>query len=308
MVEARDTALEAVLKRDRAVVVAGLAGVTTIAWIYMVREARAMDHTGVCQCLGMKMSGPDIQAWSPSQLVPLFLMWAEMMVAMMLPSAAGMILLYASVNRKRREREQPFVPTGFFLLGYLSIWTVFSAVAAVAQWVLHATALLSSTMVSSSPMLAGLLLVAAGVFQWTPLKNACLTHCRSPLGYLLTDWHEGKTGAFLMGLKHGTYCTGCCWFLMALLFVAGVMNMWWVAIISVLVLAEKAAPRGLLIGRAAGILFVAWGVWLLVKATATGELAGKMPALPGVSMPAYAPVVWCCNPLSTSADRLAPYI
>src|SRR6185312_9438114 len=153
----------------------------------MAVEARAMIHTGVCQCAGMKMSGPDTQAWSVSTLVPLFLMWAEMMVAMMIPSAAPMILTFATVNRKRREQERPFVPTGIFLSGYLAVWTAFSALAAGAQWVLHSTALLSPMMVSTSPILGGALLVVAGVFQWTPLKGACLRHCRSPLSFLMTD-------------------------------------------------------------------------------------------------------------------------
>ncbi len=243
---------------------AGLAGITALAWLYMVREARVMNVTGVCHCAGLKMSGPDMQAWSAAQLVPLFLMWAEMMVAMMIPSAAPMILTFATVNRKRREQERPFVPTGIFLSGYLVAWTAFSALAAVAQWALHATALLSPMMVSTSPVLGGVLLIAAGVFQWTPLKNSCLTHCRSPLSFLMTDWREGKAGAFAMGLKHGAYCTGCCWFLMALLFVAGVMNMWWVAIISILVLAEKVLPKGLWLGKIAGVFLATWGIWMLV--------------------------------------------
>jgi predicted metal-binding membrane protein len=258
------TPSETLLKRDRLIVLAALFGIGALAWVYMVREARAMANTGVCCCAGMKMSGPDMDAWSPIQIVPLFLMWTEMMVAMMIPSAAPMILVFASVNRKRRADERPFVPTGIFLLGYLAVWTGFSALAAVTQWALHSRALLSPMMVSTSPILGGTLLCAAGVFQWTPLKNACLTHCRSPLGFLMADWREGKFGAFVMGLKHGAHCTGCCWFLMALLFVAGVMNMWWVAIISILVLLEKVAPRGLWLGRIAGVFLVGWGVWVMV--------------------------------------------
>jgi predicted metal-binding membrane protein len=256
--------MEAILKRDRVLVMAGLIAISCVAWGYMVYEARAMYHTGVCCCAGMKMSGPDTDPWSAATLLPLFLMWAEMMVAMMIPSAAPMILTFAMVQRKRREREQPFVSTGGFLLGYLIIWTGFSALAALAQWVLHAKALLSPLMVSTSPQLGGLLLIAAGIFQWTPLKNACLSHCRSPLNFLMTDWREGKWGALTMGLKHGAYCTGCCWFLMALLFVAGVMNVWWIAVISVLVLAEKVVPRGLALGKIAGALLTVWGVWLLI--------------------------------------------
>ena len=260
----RRISLESVLKRDRAVVIAGLFAICALAWGYMAREARAMVHTGICQCAGMKMSGPDMQSWSASTLVPLFLMWAEMMVAMMLPSAAPMILTFATVNRKRREQERPFVPTGVFLSGYLVVWIAFSALAAVAQWILHSTALLSPMMVSTSPILGGLLLISAGIFQWTPLKNACLAHCRSPLSFLMTDWRDGKPGAFVMGLKHGAYCTGCCWFLMALLFVAGVMNIWWIAAISILVLLEKVAPKGLFVGKVAGALLAAWGVWVIV--------------------------------------------
>lgn len=264
---ARTSAVESLLRRDRFVVIAALTGITLLAWGYMVYEARAMYDTGVCSCAGMKMSGPDTDPWSAGTLLPLFLMWAEMMVAMMIPSAAPMILTFALVQRKRREQERPFVPTGIFLLGYLVVWTVFSALAAVAQWFLHGKALLSPMMVSKSPLLGGALLIVAGVFQWTPLKNACLTHCRSPLGFLMTDWREGRLGALLMGLKHGAYCTGCCWFLMALLFVAGVMNIWWIAIIAVFVLAEKIAPRGLWLGRIAGGALVVWGVWMIAVRT-----------------------------------------
>lgn len=259
--------METILKRDRLVVIAALAAISLLAWGYMVYEARAMYSTGVCHCAGMKMSGPDTTPWSVGILFPLFLMWAEMMVAMMIPSAAPMILTFAMVQRKRREQERPFVPTGMFLLGYLIVWTGFSAVAALAQWVLHAKALLSPLMVSTSPILGGALLIVAGLFQWTPLKHACLKHCRSPLSFLMTDWREGGSGALLMGLKHGAYCTGCCWFLMALLFVAGVMNMWWIAILTVFVLLEKAVPNGLLAGKVAGVLLAAWGVWMMMART-----------------------------------------
>ena len=202
--------------------------------------------------------------WSTATLVPLFLMWAEMMVAMMIPSAAPMILTFAMVNRKRREQERPFVPTGIFLLGYLAVWTGFSALAAAAQWILHAKALLSPIMVGTSPLLGGALLIVAGIFQWTPFKNACLSHCRTPLGFLMTDWQEGKRGAFTMGLKHGAYCTGCCWFLMALLFVAGVMNIWWIGIITVFVLLEKVAPEALALGKITGVALALWGVMMLL--------------------------------------------
>jgi len=259
--------LENLFKRDRLIVIVALTGITLLVWGYMVYEARAMYHTGVCCCAGMKMSGPDTSVWNPATLFPLFLMWSEMMAAMMIPSAAPMILTFAMVQRKRREQERPFVPTGIFLLGYLAVWTAFSAAAAIAQWILHTQALLSPMMVSTSPLLGGIILIAAGIFQWTPLKNACLTHCRSPLSFLLAGWREGKFGALSMGLQHGVYCTGCCWFLMALLFVAGVMNLWWIAIIAVFVLLEKVVPKGLFVGKTAGIFLVAWGAWMIATRT-----------------------------------------
>jgi predicted metal-binding membrane protein len=150
-----------------------------------------------------------------------------------------------------------------FLLGYFVVWTLFSVVAVVAQWGLHAAALLSPTMVSTSSILGGVLLIAAGVFQWTPLKHACLNHCRSPLGFLMTEWREGKGGALVMGVKHGSYCVGCCWILMALLFAAGVMNLLWVAAIAAFVLTEKVLPRGDLVGRIAGGVLVLAGIVIL---------------------------------------------
>jgi predicted metal-binding membrane protein len=246
-------------------VLAALTVIALSAWAYMAYAARAMYHTGLCCCAGMEMSGPDVNPWSAATLAPLFLMWAEMMIAMMIPTATPMILTFALVNRKRRESERPFVPTGVFLAGYLAVWSGFSVLAALAQWYLHARSLLSPLMVSNSRWLGGILLIAAGIFQWLPLKRTCLAHCRSPLDFLMHGWREGQAGAFLMGLRHGAYCTGCCWLLMALLFVAGVMNLWWIALITLLVLVEKAAPRGLLIGRVAGALLVAWGVGMLWK-------------------------------------------
>jgi predicted metal-binding membrane protein len=256
--------METIFRRDRSIVMIALAGLTLLAWSYMAFEAHVMYHTGVCCCAGMKMSGPDTDAWNTATIVPLFLMWVEMMTAMMVPSAAPMILTFALVQRKRREQQRPFVPTGIFLLGYLLVWAAFSAAAAVAQWILHAQALLSPMMVNTSPLLGGIILITAGIFQWTPLKDACLAHCRSPLSFLMTDWREGTWGALAMGLKHGAYCTGCCWILMALLFVAGVMNLWWIALIALFVLVEKIVPRGLFIGKGAGIFLAAWGIWLLL--------------------------------------------
>lgn len=256
---------ETLLKRDRWLLLGGLALTTLAAWAYMVREARAMTATGICQCAGMQMSGPDLNPWSTSTLLPLFLMWSEMMVAMMLPSAAPMILTFARVNRQRRTQERPYVHTLVFVSGYLAVWTLFSALAALAQWVLHGKALLSPAMASQSRWLGASILIGAGLFQWTPLKQACLGHCRSTLSFLLTEWREGRWGAFLMGFRHGGYCTGCCWILMALLFVAGVMNLWWIAALTALVLIEKAAARGLFVARTSGVVLAAWGLVVLFR-------------------------------------------
>ena len=256
--------LDTALRNDRVIVLAALAGIAALAWGYMLHEARSMQQSGVCQCLGMAMSGPDVKPWAASAILPLCLMWAEMMVAMMIPSAAPMILTFARVNRQRREQERPFVPAGMFLLGYLIVWSGFSLAAGLAQWALHGAALLSPAMKSSSPVLGGVLLIAAGIFQWTPWKRACLNHCRSPLSFLLGGrWREGRSGAVAMGIEHGAYCTGCCWLLMVLLFVAGVMNMMWVAAITVLVLLEKVLPSGVRMGGVIGCVFVGWGAWML---------------------------------------------
>jgi len=182
---------------------------------------------------------------------------------MMIPSAAPMILIFAQVNRQRQLQQRPFARTGLFGLGYILVWTAFSLAAAIAQWVLHGTALLSAQMKSMSPWTGGGLLILAGLFQWTPWKRTCLDHCRSPLTFLLTEWREGSAGAVVMGLRHGAYCTGCCWLLMALLFVAGVMNVVWVAAITIIVLLEKLTPQRFRLSVISGVIFVLWGVWII---------------------------------------------
>ncbi len=258
--------LEPILKRDRAVLLSLILLTSALAWGYMVYEARAMSRTGVCACMGMEMAGTNTRAWTPVQLFALFLMWAEMMIAMMLPSAAPMILTFASVNRKRLEQARPFVPTGVFASGYLLVWVVFSAVATLVQWSLHSAALLSPMMVSSSPLLGGALLIGAGFFQWTPWKKACLKHCANPLGFLLTEWREGRRGALVMGLRHGWFCLGCCWLLMLLLFVLGVMNVAWIAALTLYVLAEKLLGRSAWFGRWAGAVLCLWGAVVIGRA------------------------------------------
>ena len=252
------TSIEWVLKRDRLIVITGLAAVSLLAWAYMFYLAGKMGNMKV----GMDMALAQIVPWEMIDLLT-FVMWTVMMVAMMVPSASPMVLLLSTVNRKRFPERSPLAPTAIFVLGYLVVWTLFSLIATLAQWGLHSAALLSPTMVSTSPILGAAVLIAAGLFQWTPLKSACLKHCRSPLEFLTRNWREGIGGALLMGLRHGGVCTGCCWALMALLFVAGVMNLLWVGLIAIFVLAEKIFPGGDLMGRAAGGVLVLAGLILL---------------------------------------------
>jgi predicted metal-binding membrane protein len=152
------------------------------------------------------------------------------------------------------------------VIGYVAAWTGFSIAATLAQEVLHSAALVSSMGIGTSRIFGGIVLMATGIFQWTPLKNACLHHCRSPIGFMLTEWRDGNRGAFQMGLHLGAYCVGCCWLLMALLFIAGVMNLWWIAAITAFVLLEKVAPAGLWIARASGLMLLLWGGWMLTTA------------------------------------------
>ncbi len=258
-----DLTLEAVLKRDRLITLAGLIAISALGWAYLVHMAFQMGHMEM-EHMHMEMAMPQMQAWTVLDLFLLFIMWVVMMVVMMVPSAAPMVLMFARINRQRRERQRPFISTGIFLLGYILVWAGYSLAATLVQWGLHSAALLSPMMVSSSHILGGVLLVTAGIFQLTPLKQACLTRCRSPLSFLTTEWREGAGGALLMGLKHGSYCVGCCWVLMALLFVAGVMNLLWVATITIFVLAEKLVPRGDLLGRLTGAPLILAGLSLFL--------------------------------------------
>jgi predicted metal-binding membrane protein len=184
---------------------------------------------------------------------------------MMLPSAAPLILLILGVYRRRDDRHTR-LNSVLFVSAYLLAWTLFSLAAASGQIALHRAALLSAAMVAKSGMLTAAILILAGVYQLLPMKNACLAHCRSPLSFLTEHWREGPAGALRMGLLHGLFCVGCCWALMALLFVAGVMNLLWVAAIAVFVLLEKLWRQGLLVGRIAGVLLIAWGTYQFVHA------------------------------------------
>ncbi len=254
--------LETLVKRDRAVVLAGLAGVTGLAWAYLFITAAEMGGPMDAGALAAAMQ---IKPWTGLDFLLMFLMWAVMMVAMMLPSAAPMILLFAAVCRKQAAQGRTFAPVGVFVAGYLAVWSAFSLGATLLQWGLEQAALLSPMMVGTSPLLGGGLLVVAGLYQWSPLKQACLRHCRSPIHFIVHHRREGPGGAFVMGLEHGAFCVGCCWFLMGLLFVGGVMNLLWVAAIAAFVLIEKVLPFGVLGGRVTGALLVFAGLFALFQ-------------------------------------------
>jgi len=258
-----DNLLEATLRRDRRVVAGALAAVTALAWGYTVWLAQAMQMPA-----GMAMSSSP-HPWSAVEFGYLFVMWAVMMAGMMTPSAAPMILIYARVGRQAAQRGTPLAATGFFAGGYLLAWTAFSLAATVAQWALERALLITPMMASASAVFSALVLIAAGIFQWTPLKSACLNHCQSPLAFI--QHHGGfrrtPAGSLRIGLQHGLYCIGCCWALMALLFVGGVMNLLCIAAIAVFVLAEKIIPAGRWVPRVAGAALGGGGLWLLLTAS-----------------------------------------
>jgi predicted metal-binding membrane protein len=307
--------IEAVAKRDRLVVLSGLLLAAALAWFYLIDMAVDMgDMSGgggnslsgemsrdADGGVGMTGDAPgamsatdtvmQMQAWSVSDGLLMFAMWAIMMVAMMLPSAAPMILIFAKVNRKQRENGNPYVPTSLFALGYILMWAAFSIAATAIQWGLQSAALLSPMMVSTSVILGGVLFIAAGIYQWTPLKYACLKNCRSPLSFIMQHWQPGQAGAFRMGLGHGSFCLGCCWFVMGLLFVGGVMNLAWVAAITVFVVAEKIFPHGQWVARAGGVAMVGAGVYLFVAGYAArsllrhkNEVAALVPGQPHIGI------------------------
>jgi predicted metal-binding membrane protein len=264
--------LENILRRDRIIVAAALAALTALAWTYVLSLAADMDMGGMDMTgfrmvpVGIGIMAPAPAPWQAIEFVYVFAMWAVMMVGMMTPSVAPMILIYARVGRQASARGKPFAATSWFATGYLLNWVGFALVATAGQWALDRTALLDQTMASASHVFGGIVLIAAGVYQWTPLKDICLAQCQSPLLFIQREgrFHRDPSGSLLLGLRHGAYCVGCCWVLMALLFVGGVMNVLWIATISAFVLIEKIMPVGRLISRIAGAGFVAAGTWLVV--------------------------------------------
>jgi predicted metal-binding membrane protein len=263
-----DTALEALLRRDRFVIQLALVVLTALTWAYVLWLTRHMAMPGM-DMGGMTMDAmaPQARPWAVPDLLFGFTMWSVMMAAMMLPSAAPMILLYARVGRQAKAQDKPFAATGWFAGGYLLAWAGFSALATLLQAALNHAGLLTQRMASANDIMGGLILIAAGIYQATPLKDRCLANCRAPLSFI--QRHGGFRGrplpALLLGVRHGLYCIGCCWVLMLLLFVGGVMNLVWIASLSALVLVEKVMSDGRAVSRAVGIGLFIGGLTLALE-------------------------------------------
>lgn len=256
--------LEGLLRQDRMIVIIGLSIVVLTAALYTVlgigMQMSAIEMTG-SMSKPMVMPAQMMPAlWTPGYFILVFLMWWVMMIAMMVPSASPTILLYAALNRQMKDAEDVPLKAGLFLAGYLVIWAVFSFLAALLQWALELRALASPmTMMITSNYLGASILLAAGIYQFTPLKRACLNHCRDPIRFLTERRRSGLDGAFLMGAEHGIFCLGCCWFLMALLFFGGIMNLYWIGGLALFVLFEKLVPNGHWLGYAGGVALIIAG-------------------------------------------------
>ena len=269
---------EAALRRDRLIILAALLLLIAAAWAYLFRLAAGMampPEAAPMPAMGMSMPGMDMgAAMAPpvkrsdvTDMLLTFVMWFVMMVGMMAPAVAPTILLYARVGRMAALQQKPFAPAGWFTGGYFLAWAGFSLGATAAQIGLRDEMLLTAMLKSASALLSGIALVVAGLYQWSPWKNACLEHCRAPIFFIQRHggFRPGAGASLLLGARHGLYCIGCCWALMLLLFVGGVMNIAWIAAIAALVLVEKLWSRGQLLSRTIGIVAVAGGLFLIAR-------------------------------------------
>jgi predicted metal-binding membrane protein len=254
-------------RRDRIIVAALLLLVAALAWAFTIDHAGRMDamEAAMWRDMNMSMNGME-PSWTPLDALLLFVMWSAMMAAMMVPGAAPMVAAFATINRRRRERAALYVPTAIFLAGYVVAWTGFSILATALQWLLQTTGLLTTMMQSASPYFSATLFIAAGLYQFSPLKERCLNYCRSPDGFILSEWRDGAFGAMIMGLRHGLFCMGCCAALMVLLFAVAVMDLRWVAGLTVLVTAEKLLPGAKFWRTAIGVALLMAGAGFVLAA------------------------------------------
>jgi predicted metal-binding membrane protein len=249
------------LRYDRAIVIALVLAVAGLAWTYTAYQADQMDEMDAAMWREMAMSMNEMPpTWTLLSTFLLFVMWTAMMAAMMVPGVTPMVMAFATINRRRRERAVPYVPTAVFLAGYLVIWAGFSIGATALQWLLQRIGLVTTMMQSASYWLSTVLFLAAGLYQFSPLKQRCLAYCRSPDGFILTEWRDGALGAAIMGLRHGLFCLGCCAALMVLLFAMAVMDLRWVAALTVLVTAEKLLPGARFWRLGIGVSLLAVGI------------------------------------------------
>jgi len=250
--EASENSLRALVGASPIGVAAVLLGATLVTWIVSIERMRGMDM------------GPGTDLGAVGWYLGL---WVTMMAAMMLPSAAPMVLVFSRIARERARRGRAYTPTWTFVAGYLAVWTAYGVVAYGVYRVVAAADLAFLAWDEQGPYVAGTAIVLAGLYQFTPLKATCLKHCRSPLQFVLEDWREGSLGAARMGAEHGAYCIGCCWGLMLLLFALGVMSLTWMAVVAGVIFAEKAIPGGWRLTRPLAIAFVAFGVWVMVASS-----------------------------------------
>lgn len=246
-------------RRDAIPIFASLIAVVLISWAYLIDLAMDMD--------AMLLRMPDMPPpeWTFKYFLLMYLMWAVMMLGMMLPSVSSTVLVYASIVRKARQDGRAIASTGIFITGYVILWTAFSLFATILQWNLQSAGLLTTQMKLSNQTIGAWLILCAGLYQLSPLKEACLSHCRSPVHFISTNWRHGKAGALRLGAHHGLYCVGCCWFLMLLLFFGGVMDLLWIAGLTLYVLVEKLLPSGTKTGTLSGIVLIITGAFLMAS-------------------------------------------
>jgi len=260
----------AVLRRDRIVIGLALTLLTALAWSYLLWLSIDMDMSGMGMTgsrmipFGRGLMMPVHMPWRAMEFAFVFAMWTVMMVGMMTPSAVPMFLMYARVGRQTDAQSRPLAATVWFGAGYFLVWIAFAVLATLLQWAFERTVLLDFTMATTSTMVGGLLFVAAGSYQWTRLKDVCLTQCQKPFAFLMRQggFRGDASGSLMLGVRHGAYCVGCCWALMALLLVGGVMSVLWIVLLALLILLEKVAPFGRQIALLAGVVFIAAGMWL----------------------------------------------
>jgi len=262
--------VERLVGKDRMIVILAVVVIVALAGIYTVTgvgmNMSAFEMTTIANSTGTPMHMGQSMGWTAAYAILVVLMWWVMMIAMMTPSAAPTLLLFAALKRHGKDKQNTAFHSGLLLAGYLLIWAVFSVIATALQWGLETRGLISATMMTiNSKLFAGTIFLCAGLYQFSTLKNACLKHCRSPAYFLSENRRSGPYGAFIMGAHHGVYCLGCCWALMALLFVGGVMNLYWIVGLALYVLIEKTLPFGKIISKVTGVILIVTGAYTILS-------------------------------------------